>query len=84
MVFYISMLVAGILLVLFVSGAFEGLLVDRCTGCGRTEGSLTSVSFHFSVFVKTPPLIPKPLGVLHDHHLCQSCWTKTMLSIIGL
>lgn len=76
--------IAIILIVFFISGAFESFIVKNCTSCGK-KGNLTTICDLYSGMVKGEGLGSQhpfnlPLGVIHSHHLCKKCsdklWTR--------
>lgn len=81
------LLVVVVVLVLgvafFFGGCFESLIVKECTTCGKSGKTLPICHLYESIAGDKPVSIfgyrtkyKKPWGVIHNMHLCYSCYDK--------
>jgi hypothetical protein len=54
--------------------------ITQCTHCGR-EGKMHEVSSYYAAFA--PPVKFPAKNSIHENHLCDICWAKTLDQYFG-
>jgi len=74
--FWIVLILLGLGVIAFFSGSFESWIMTHCTQCGKKSKTQSISHYYESIGRHKPNKDKKPLGVIHNIHLCKDCYDE--------